>query len=210
MKLRTCYRTLGLPPGASLQAIKRAYRKLARQWHPDRFPEDRAKQQAAAERFKSIHAAYDRLCAASERERAALRSVEAPPSTRASVPVASSPTTGRPPVAQYGRDGRRDRVRQRTAHRVRRRGPIGGGRPSYGSAGKAERGAHEPAHAPEGRGAHRAASTEWGGIVFVAGAVGVFCLGLLYSTTLAGMLAWAATWTVLAAGVLARVRPAEA
>lgn len=34
-ELRGCYRKLGLPVGASLAEVKAAYRKLARQYHPD-------------------------------------------------------------------------------------------------------------------------------------------------------------------------------
>ena len=33
------YQTLGIAPGATVEEIKSAYRALARQWHPDRFPE---------------------------------------------------------------------------------------------------------------------------------------------------------------------------
>jgi curved DNA-binding protein CbpA len=49
------YITLGVPHSASARDIKRAYRKLARQHHPDKNPGDTA---AAAERFKEIGAAY--------------------------------------------------------------------------------------------------------------------------------------------------------
>ena len=35
------YRTLGIQPGASRVEIKRAYRRLAREVHPDRHPDDR-------------------------------------------------------------------------------------------------------------------------------------------------------------------------
>lgn len=42
----------------------------------------------------------------------------------------------------------------------------------------------------------------WGQILSVAGAVGCFCLGVLWSSSLDAMLAWTAFWTVLAAGAL--------
>ena len=58
------YRVLDVSPEASDAEIKRAYRKLARQHHPDRNPDD-----AAAEgRFKEIQAAYD-LIDTSEKRR---------------------------------------------------------------------------------------------------------------------------------------------
>jgi len=49
------YKTLGVGRNASDEEIKKAYRKLARQYHPDRNPDD-AK---AEERFKEVQAAYD-------------------------------------------------------------------------------------------------------------------------------------------------------
>src|SRR3954468_9732824 len=51
------YKTLGVDKKASAEEIKKAYRKLARQYHPDRNPGD-AK---AEERFKEISEAYDVL-----------------------------------------------------------------------------------------------------------------------------------------------------
>jgi molecular chaperone DnaJ len=51
------YRVLGVDKKASADDIKKAYRKLARKYHPDRNPGDAH----AEERFKEVSAAYDVL-----------------------------------------------------------------------------------------------------------------------------------------------------
>jgi molecular chaperone DnaJ len=51
------YGVLGVDKKASAEDVKKAYRKLARQYHPDRNPGDKA----AEERFKEIQSAYDTL-----------------------------------------------------------------------------------------------------------------------------------------------------
>jgi len=51
------YKTLGVSKKATDEEIKKAYRKLARTYHPDRNPDDKE----AEERFKEISAAYDVL-----------------------------------------------------------------------------------------------------------------------------------------------------
>jgi DnaJ-class molecular chaperone len=54
---KNLYEVLGVARDASAEAIQKAYRKLARQYHPDLNPGD----EAAEERFKEISAAYDVL-----------------------------------------------------------------------------------------------------------------------------------------------------
>ena len=49
------YSTLGVSPDANEKAIQKAYRKLARDLHPDQNPNDTK----AEERFKDVSAAYD-------------------------------------------------------------------------------------------------------------------------------------------------------
>ncbi|MCW3068453.1 MAG: dnaJ [Solirubrobacterales bacterium] len=51
------YKTLGVEKKATAEEIKKAYRKLARQYHPDRNPDDKQ----AEGRFKEISQAYDVL-----------------------------------------------------------------------------------------------------------------------------------------------------
>jgi molecular chaperone DnaJ len=58
------YDTLGVKKGASEEEIKKAYRKLARQYHPDANPGD----EQAEERFKQIQEAYSVLSDADKRK----------------------------------------------------------------------------------------------------------------------------------------------
>src|SRR6516225_3836869 len=51
------YETLGVPRKAGAEEIRRAYKKLARKYHPDVNPGDKA----AEERFKNVQEAYDVL-----------------------------------------------------------------------------------------------------------------------------------------------------
>jgi molecular chaperone DnaJ len=59
------YKVLGVDKKASAEDIKKAYRKLARQYHPDRNPGDAQ----AEERFKEISEAYDVLSDPEKRKR---------------------------------------------------------------------------------------------------------------------------------------------
>src|SRR5437763_1036558 len=61
---KTLYDTLGVAKNASPDEIKKAYRKLARQYHPDKNPGDKE----AEERFKEVQTAYDVLSDAEKRK----------------------------------------------------------------------------------------------------------------------------------------------
>ena len=54
------YKTLGIEPGASDEEIKRAYRELARKYHPDNY-QDNPLADLAEEKMKEINEAYDAL-----------------------------------------------------------------------------------------------------------------------------------------------------
>ena len=54
---RDHYEVLGVSPDASPEAVKRAYRRLARQHHPDANQGD----EGAEAEFKSVAAAYEVL-----------------------------------------------------------------------------------------------------------------------------------------------------
>jgi molecular chaperone DnaJ len=58
------YKTLGVSKKASGDEIKKAYRKLARKYHPDRNPDD----PKAEEKFKEVQGAYDTLSDSEKRK----------------------------------------------------------------------------------------------------------------------------------------------
>ena len=51
------YEVLGVSPGASDEEVTKAYRKLAKKYHPDLNPGDAA----AAAKMSEINAAYDQI-----------------------------------------------------------------------------------------------------------------------------------------------------
>lgn len=61
------YQTLGVSRSASADEIKRAYRALAKEWHPDRHPED--ERAAVEQRFKAIAEAHEVLSDPQKRQR---------------------------------------------------------------------------------------------------------------------------------------------
>lgn len=62
MDYKDYYKILGVAPAASLEEIKRAYRRLARKFHPDV-----SKEANAEERFKQVNEAYEVLSDRSKR-----------------------------------------------------------------------------------------------------------------------------------------------
>lgn len=59
MSDRDPYEVLGIPETATEGDVKRAYRKLVMEWHPDRHQVDEAAARAAADKIKEINIAFE-------------------------------------------------------------------------------------------------------------------------------------------------------
>ena len=82
--MRDAYKLLGLTPGVSPTDIKRAFRRLAMHWHPDRNDDP-----VATEHFRALRRAHDRLLDAlgTPADDSAAAEPEPPPPTRSDVDV---------------------------------------------------------------------------------------------------------------------------
>ncbi len=65
MQYKDYYKILGLDKNASQEEIKKAYRKLAKKYHPDVNPENKQSE----EMFKDINEAYEVLSEPEKRKR---------------------------------------------------------------------------------------------------------------------------------------------
>jgi hypothetical protein len=73
------FRTLGLEPGSDYSEVRRAYRALAKRWHPDRHHSKPFEIRALAEeRFKQINEAYRRITGSRKRDTASEKIRKAP------------------------------------------------------------------------------------------------------------------------------------
>ncbi len=61
--MKDYYEVLGVERGVPLEEIKRAYRRLSKEWHPDKHKGDKT----AEQRFKEINEAYEVLGDAEKR-----------------------------------------------------------------------------------------------------------------------------------------------
>ena len=111
------YRTLGLERGASLEDVKRAYRRLAKANHPD------AAGESALPRFLAIQAAYDQIAGPDARTRRP-GAGRAPGATTPRRPWEADPDRAGATHRAYG-----GRARARPGPRARQAGPPPGPRP---------------------------------------------------------------------------------
>ena len=60
-ELRTDYGNLEVSPGASMEEVRKAYKRIIRQYHPDRYANDPKKLAYATEITQKINQSYQRI-----------------------------------------------------------------------------------------------------------------------------------------------------
>src|SRR5438067_2263464 len=121
------YELLGVSKGCGPEDLKKAYRKLAMQWHPDRNPGDKA----AEQKFKDISEAYDVLKDEQKRTAEYARSKASSPSSGPVPPATAAVGSSRTPAASAPAKaacGARRRSRYRSL-RASRMATASGSRP---------------------------------------------------------------------------------
>jgi len=128
------YAVLGLPPGAPLAEVKRAYRRLAKAFHPD------SAGAAALPRFLAIHEAYERITTGRVLPGAARADAASPPREPWRADPARARATRRRASARNttgpARSGSRDARTDDEAPAGAATGAAGGNRRSRGSGGR--------------------------------------------------------------------------
>jgi molecular chaperone DnaJ len=107
MDKSTCYRVLGIPENSSITTVKKAYRKLAFKYHPDRNSSP-----DAAKRFTRITKAYDHILSGSFTYRTST-------SSRSSSTTSQSPNSRA--TKSDSREAKREERRQRAREEFKRR-----------------------------------------------------------------------------------------
>ncbi len=74
MTVRDCYIILGVSPQTTMEELRRRYRALARQYHPDHHPDD----PEAAAQFRQLAEAYETIQQSRSRARAASQNLHRP------------------------------------------------------------------------------------------------------------------------------------
>ena len=119
-ELARAYATLGVTPWVSLSDVRKRYKTLVRQWHPDRFARDPQGQAEAALRMRAINDAFRAVVAA----RVVPRVDPAGASSAAGATAGASARAAPPPGSSFsGRRLTREEI-DRMVEAMRNEGPL--------------------------------------------------------------------------------------